>query len=199
LLRQGATPFACLLWLGAAGFGFHLAVQYQARAGERAAPTQTWPEGVALERDPLRPTLVLAAHPHCPCTRATLRELERIAARCRDRARMQVLFYADPELGADWEQGDLWRLASAIPGVEVVSDPLGATAARFGARTSGQVFLFDRQGQLVFEGGITAGRGHEGANDGAQAVLERLLEGRAEVESTPVFGCGLSSEEEARP
>jgi hypothetical protein len=198
LLRQGATPLVCLLWLGAAGFGFHVAVQYQGTAGEPAEHAGVWPDGVALELDPLRPTLVVAVHPHCPCTRATLRELERIAARCRDAARIRALFYADPALGADWEQSDLWRQAGAIPGVEVVSDPLGATAARFGARTSGQVLLFDRSGKLVFEGGITAARGHEGANAGAQAVIDLLLGERALVESTPVFGCGLHSEGGAR-
>ena len=119
-------------------------------------------------------------------------------ARCAGRVRMHVLFYADPELGSEWTRSDLWRQAHSIPGVEVASDPLGATAALFGARTSGQVFLFGPDGRLLFEGGITAARGHEGDNAGARAVRDLVLEGSARIEQSPVFGCALAPETGAR-
>jgi hypothetical protein len=191
---QWSPVLACVLWLGVVGFGFHLAATYQSRPGQPALPAEAWPSGAPIARDALLPTLVLAVHPHCPCTRATLRELDRLAARCRGRARMHVLFYADPERGSEWVQSDLWDHARSIPGVEVTADPRAENAALFGARTSGQVFLFDPQGRLLFEGGITAARGHEGESEGARAVADLLTTGSARVEHAPVFGCALVRE-----
>lgn len=183
----------CLLWLGAVGWGFFLAATYQSAPGQQARGDGAWPVGVSIPLDPALATLVLAAHPHCPCTHATLRELDRLVLRCGGRMRVHVLFYTDPELGTEWAQSELWTYAQSIPGVELVADPLGETAARFGARTSGQVFLFGADGRLLFEGGITAARGHEGDNAGAEAVGDLVLRGRARTTHTPVFGCALSS------
>jgi hypothetical protein len=185
---------AGLTWLGAVAMGFRLALTYQVTAGVPARVSGVWPASAPCARDAGRATLVLCAHPHCPCTRSTLAELDRLVARCAGRMRVLVLFYADPALGPDWEKSDLWRRASAIPGVEVAADPLGATAELFGAHTSGQVFLFDRDGRLVFEGGITAARGHEGDNAGADSIAEFVTRGVAPVAHTPVFGCGLGNE-----
>jgi len=187
------------LWLGAVTWGFHLATRYQGAPGLQALPTRAWPVGAPFHLDAELPTLVLAAHPHCPCTHATLRELDRLMARCHGRMRVHVLFYADPELGPAWVQSDLWSYAQAIPGVEVAADPHGESAAVFGARTSGQVFLFATDGRLLFEGGITGSRGHEGDNPGEEAVAELLSVGHASIDHAPVFGCALLQAAESRP
>jgi hypothetical protein len=65
----------------------------------------------------------------------------------------------------------------------------GTEHRRFGARVSGEVYLFQTDGQLVFHGGITAGRGHAGDNLGRSAVESFLREGVLPPETTPVFGC----------
>jgi hypothetical protein len=45
---------------------------------------------------------------------------------------------------------------------------------------------------LAFSGGITDSRGHEGDNDGADAILEIVSgPGVRAVARTPVFGCTL--------
>ena len=59
--------------------------------------------------------------------------------------------------------------AAEIPGVEVVSDEDDAQSAAFGAAVSGQTLLYDREGRLIFSGGITAARGHAGDNAGRSA------------------------------
>jgi hypothetical protein len=75
--------------------------------------------------------------------------------------------------------------------VHPVEDPEGAAALRFGASTSGQTLLYNDSGRLVFNGGITAARGHEGPNDGQDAVIA-LLQNRPPLHTaTPVFGCSL--------
>jgi hypothetical protein len=161
------------------------------RAGARGTVPETWPSESTLARDPRRLTLLLFAHPHCPCTVATLRELERIVSRSTGRLRTEVLFCVPDGAPADWERSGLWEQACAIPGVEVLADRAGCEARLFGARTSGTALLYDSQGALCFEGGITGARGHEGDNAGKSAVLACVQACLGRSASVPVFGCPL--------
>jgi hypothetical protein len=63
-------------------------------------------------------------------------------------------------------------------------------AQRFGARTSGEVALYDDAGRLAFRGGITAARGHEGDSTGRDAIL-RWLNHLPADKCSPTFGCPL--------
>ncbi|HEV8146822.1 MAG TPA: hypothetical protein VGP79_10590 [Bryobacteraceae bacterium] len=106
----------------------------------------------------------------------------------------RVIFYLPKSESAEWAHTDLWRSAAAIPGVEVREDRDNEIATQFGAFTSGQTLLFDREGRLMFRGGITAFRGHSGDNAGRDTILA-LLEGPARaLQATPVFGCSLRGE-----
>ncbi len=102
----------------------------------------------------------------------------------------RVLFAAPSGGGKDWTRADLWDQAAAIPGVQMLLDPDGLLAHRFGAATSGQVLLYSADGRLLFQGGITAARGHEGDNNGSVAILALIAQrdmARAQMQ-TPVFG-----------
>src|SRR5262249_51471049 len=111
-------------------------------------------------------TVVLVAHPMCPCTRASLHVLERIVHEASG-VDVVVLFAAAVK---DRVGADLRKVALQIPGVRVVDDPGGHIAARLGVRTSGTVAFYDGTGRLRFAGGITPGRGHEGDSAGADAL-----------------------------
>jgi hypothetical protein len=138
-----------------------------------------------------RKGLLLFAHPKCPCTRATLGELDRILAQVRKAPAVLIVFTKPAGVGEDWEKTDTWDSAMRIPGAHVVVDDAGKEARRFGASASGQVFLFDETGRLLFRGGITAARGHSGDNSGESAVVA-LLNGTASSQrSSAVFGCAL--------
>ena len=65
---------------------------HQGSAGAAAAAPQTWPSASGIERDPQRPTLVMLAHPRCPCTRASLEELAVLMTRLGGRLDAHVLF-----------------------------------------------------------------------------------------------------------
>lgn len=134
--------------------------------------------------------LVMFAHPKCPCTRASLRELERLLAEMGPQCDTAVVFVQPRRTGDDWPLTATWRAAAAIPGVQVALDRGGTEAARFGARTSGQVLLYDAGGSLAFQGGITAARGHEGDNTGRSAIIA-FLNGRPAPSCQPTFGCSL--------
>jgi hypothetical protein len=107
-----------------------------------------------------------------------------------------VFFFAPAGSSPGWERTDLWDQAAALPGVRPIRDEGGRYARLFGARTSGQVLVFDPGARLVFSGGITAGRGHGGDNVGRAAVLALLAGREAGTATAPVFGCPLTEPDE---
>jgi len=84
-------------------------------------------------------------------------------------------------------------MVNRIPHTQAITDQDAAVARSYSAATSGQTLLYDGKGNLLFSGGITAGRGHEGDNRGQQAVVG-LIAGQPTAAlpmQTPVFGCPL--------
>lgn len=182
---------AIALWTLAIGAGFRVLVDYELHAGEPAAAPDQWPADCGLRLDSTRANLVLFAHPQCPCSRASMAELAAILTRCPKDLRVTVCFF-DPEGEPDsWTHSSLWRTAAAMPGVEVIADRNARLAARFGSSTSGQVFLFDREGRRIFSGGITGARGHEGENRGRNLVIALARGELCTASASPVFGCSL--------
>ncbi len=184
-------------WVVALFFADRTLLRYDYEAGADAIAPAKWPADTKLTRGSGVPTIVVFAHPKCPCTRATIEELAQLMAQIHERATATVVFVRPEGLPADWEKTDLWRGAARIPGVAVVSDPSGVEAARFGAQASGQTMAYDGQGMLRFSGGITVFRGHAGDNDGQSAIASLVMTGNATRDHTSVFGCSLKNPERA--
>ncbi|HSP63868.1 MAG TPA: hypothetical protein VLQ90_12855, partial [Pyrinomonadaceae bacterium] len=138
-----------------------------------------------------RPTLVMLAHPRCPCTRASVGELAQIMAELKGKVKAYVLFAKPADSGPDWTDTELWRSVAEIPGVTPVGDDDGRESRRFGAETSGHTLLFAANGRLLFSGGITQSRGHRGGNEGESAIVSLVKNQRAARAQTPVYGCSL--------
>jgi hypothetical protein len=189
--RSPVSVLVGIVWAVALMLGIAALVRYQGRTGVAAAPPASWPEPAALAREHERPTLLVFAHPECPCTRATLGELDRIVARCGEKLRVLVILLSLPEFGGEGARGALREAAERIPGVEVRDDSGGAIARAFGVLTSGQALLYEPDGRLVFQGGITAARGHSGDNAGAASIVARVLGRSPGSDSAPVYGCCL--------
>ena len=182
---------AATLWLSVIVACMICIVGYSYTPGDTGMTPIYYPKDSQVALDANRPTLIMFAHPHCPCTFASINELARLMADCRGRQTAQVWFVKNDGTVRDWTDTDLWRAASAVPGVSVHRDDGGVEARRFQARTSGQTMLYGPDGQLLFHGGITISRGHEGDSPGLDD-LEAILKGQsiAQVEPT-VFGCPL--------
>ncbi len=193
LLTRGRVAIAAVAALSLAGTagGIWLLLRYTYAPGVAAIAPQRWPESTGIARRAGHSTLLMFAHPQCPCSRASVAELDRILARAQDApVDPYVLFVAPASAPDSWTESELWREAAAIPGVRVVRDGDAVETNRFGAATSGQVLLYDAAGQLVFRGGITPGRGHQG--DGAAAdELVNLLRGSGRPATAAVYGCSL--------
>ena len=117
----------------------------------------------------------MALHPRCACSRASLSELARLLARNPGRLSGYILAVRPPGAGENWEKTDLWYQAASIPGIQVLSDINGAESSRFAAVTSGQTFVYDANGALLFRGGITGARGHAGDNRGEDSLVYAVL------------------------
>jgi hypothetical protein len=198
LKKQLVLVAFLVVWLPAVAFGINVLWKYSSTPGRVGTPSLSWPEGVQPERTPGRSTLVMFAHPQCPCTSATLGELAIIMAHAHERLDAKVFFYLPSTAPASWARTELWSTASAIPGVHVFEDRDAHMAERFGAFTSGQTLLYDPLGHLQFKGGITALRGHSGDNAGRSAIIALVRSDPPQIgalpEVTPVLGCSLRGE-----
>lgn len=201
--RQYVVAVLTVAWATAVGFGTTLLWKYEAVPGIAARPTTGWPDGTGVSRRDDLPTLILSVHPHCPCSRATIGELSQLMTACHGQLKAIVLMQRPAGMPDGWEQTDLWTSASAIPGVNVVTDLAGVESHRFGAATSGQALLYANDGRLLFAGGITESRGHRGDNAGRSTIVSLVLnEPHAAgdvAQVTPVYGCPLFDEESFRP
>src|SRR4051812_9952620 len=184
----GPVAIGVAVWALVAVAGFAAIERRASTPGPVGPAGDRWPAGSRVPLAADGPTLVMAIHPGCPCTRASVTELARVLARGATPARADVLVYR-PE-GRDRDDGPLVRRLAAIPGVVLRDDPGGVEAARFGALTSGTVAVYAPDGRRLYRGGITGARGHEGDNRGAEA-LAAALAGEPTDAELPTFGCAL--------
>jgi hypothetical protein len=189
--------FGCLilLWCAAVAWGFDKLWRYASEPGPTAESPSQWPHDSIIPPPSGRPTLLMFAHPKCPCTRASIEELAQIMTQCQGRLSAYVLFPKPAGADGDWEQTSLFTAAQAVPGVQVETDVDCREARRFAAKTSGFVLLYGGDGRLLFQGGITKSRGHSGDNPGRSAVVEWVIEGKSAMNRCGVFGCLIENDE----
>jgi hypothetical protein len=196
-LRSGTvvSVLVGLIWATSIGLGTRAVATFENTPGRSADAPREWPGNGTIVRSPNRFTLVLFAHPDCPCTRASLTELEKLMTHLHGRLEAFVWFRKPDASLQDTQRSSIWKRASSIPGVTAGFDADGSIVRRFGAEVSGQTMLYDPDGRLVFSGGITDARGHEGDNDGEDAILLRVNGQEARLHTsvlhTRVFGCSL--------
>jgi hypothetical protein len=183
-----------LLWLLSASAGAWGLLKYENTPGGANETPSQWPSESRVTRQEGRSTLLVFMHPRCPCSRASLGELNRLLTRCEGEVSTHVFFIQPKDSTADWTETALQKSAEAIPGVNVQLDPEGEEARRFGAESSGYVALYNSKGQLLFSGGITAARGHAGDNAGENTIVALLNGENTRLKQTPVFGCCLRNQ-----
>lgn len=185
-----------LFWLGSVLGGFAALAWYKAQPGPAGAIHKKWPDSVTITPDAFKYTLLVFTHPKCECSDATLEELRNVLEENPDHLNVRVFFYHPQGTSADWSKGALWEKAKKIAGAEVYDDEGGIMARFFGAKTSGQTYLYNTRGDLMFAGGITQNRGHIGDNKGRRAIANVVKSGTPSSDFTNAFGCGLFSEKE---
>jgi hypothetical protein len=189
--RYTGWVIGILAWGSLVGTGFIMIHRFETTPGPRGDAPPLWPAGCPFQPDAGRFTLVMALHPHCPCSRASVRELAALVGRFPERAAVYVLVYEPEEVPAGWHENELERSVQKIPGAQIIHDRDASLAHQFGCETSGHVLLYGTDGVLVFSGGITRGRGQDGASAGREVIAQWLLDRQAPEMKTNVFGCPL--------
>ncbi len=170
-----------MVWLAGVFAAVALWERYDATPG---------PAGEAAAAEPHSGWRLTAfVHPHCPCSRATVRQLAALADELPQLS-IRVVVVRPPNTPDGWECGELWTEAERLPGAAVACDRDGVEARSVGAETSGQVVVTDPTGRGVFRGGLTAGRGRDGESAGRKAVLG-WVRGETAAAAAPVYGCPL--------
>lgn len=180
---------AAAVWIVACVAGAGVMMRYANTPGTTGELAAKWPAATKLSRNANGNTLLLFAHPRCPCTKATMGETrEVLAARG---ASLTVVFFEPEGADAEWKQTSLVHAVNDIDGAMVARDPDGVEARRFGVETSGHVLLFNQSGNLLFSGGITKARGERGENAAREIFSGQLQSPDPTIKTAPVFGCGL--------
>jgi hypothetical protein len=186
---RAIATILCVVWVSVIAAGMAWMVRFESSPGAPPQSPASWPAQAGVARGRAY-TLVMSAHPRCPCTRASLDELAVVMAASGSRMTARVLFFVPEGATREWWETDLWQKAAAIPAVTPVVDRGGTLQRVFGAETSGSVAVYDGAGRLQFNGGLTAARGQRGENPGRLSLIS-LLETGAAARMTPVFGCPL--------
>lgn len=138
--------------------------------------------------------VLLFYHPKCPCTLATIRNLNRLSSQFSSHVRIVAFAYQPQGEPNSWIESQTTRILRSNELTEVFVDPDGKTSKSFGALTSGHLLVYDRDNLLAFSGGITHLRGHEG-DSCASSEFVRCVRGRnTEATRWPVFGCAITGE-----
>jgi hypothetical protein len=179
------------VWAAGLAAGFTTLWRYKSTPSlADGIPPPEWPSSARITRAPGQQTLVVFAHPMCPCTRASITVLGKLLPRLGPEVSAWVVVARAAD-DPNWDEAELWDRAASIPGVRVFRDDDGVEAERFHAATSGLTLLYDAAGRLRFAGGITAQRGHEGDSFGPRRIESLVKTGTADRADSPVFGCTL--------
>jgi hypothetical protein len=183
-----------VLWIATVVGGLWSMESYKATPGRVGLTPLHYSDSTAGGFSAGRPRVLMFVHPKCPCSWASMSAFAEIVARNQGRVDVEIVFVKAPGAGADWEKTSLWNAATQIGGARVRIDD-GTLARQFGAETSGHVVLYDENGHLLFSGGITRSRGHEGESVGRRTICAILAGGAVGCQKTPVFGCPLFASE----
>jgi hypothetical protein len=183
------------IWIVTIAVMFRAIQRFETTPGRAAIARRVWPAASSIHRAAGQWSLVMLVHPHCSCSRASVTELQAILDKAPASLKTYILVYRPGDAAAGWEKTDVVESASHLPRAQVIVDPDGREAKRFGGFTSGQTYLFDGEGNLRFSGGITSLRGHAGANRGRADVIQ-IVRSQMGSATHPVFGCAISSPKE---
>src|SRR5437870_11333098 len=100
-MNTAQVRIAAGIWLLAAASGVGVLLRYENTAGDVSVTPPQWPEGARIDRPKDRPILLMFAHPECPCTRASIDELNRLLAHCHGQLVADVMFLQPSSLPAN--------------------------------------------------------------------------------------------------
>lgn len=194
ILKKTFGILGMALWLGLVALGMGKLNAYANTPGERANASTTFPLLSRVQTEKGKSTLILFVHPKCGCSVATVAELARLFPKISSQTVVNIIFLKPEGFSEHDVRGDLWEDAKKISGAVLKIDSENRESDLFGAKTSGQTFLYNSAGYLIFEGGLTSSRGHTGDSKGRQDILNYFENPiNWTLAESSVFGCGLKT------
>ncbi len=177
-MRRFFVALATVVWAVLVAGGFAWMHRYDSTPGEPSTVLAT--KGTATGKW----RFVVVGTAECPCTNSTLEGVQMAAATYPDDTEVEVRF-----VGSAGMQDHFYRTAARIKGVRIVQGLRPESPETLGAVTSGQTYLFDPSGKLVFEGGMTVGTGNDRPAH-AISLYRRARESKTVVHAL-VYGCAM--------
>lgn len=184
------------MWVTLILAGTYQLLKYEYTPGNYSTAPNSWLSNPEVKLSTTGYTLLMAVHPKCGCSQASLGELSKLSARFPQILQAKIIFITPKNAQESWMQSENWSAAKAIVGAEVIHDSGGKLAKLFNLQTSGSTLLYNSAGKLLFSGGITSSRGHWGDNAGSQAISDLITKGNSEKKLTAAFGCNLFNKKE---
>lgn len=185
-------------WVCSILLSYGYIIYYHQVEGSSDRSARDWPLNANLSLDSQKPTMVLAVHPKCPCTVATCRELARLLLRAHRPVKIYALVFTpspNPD-GEEWFNSPTMSDLKRVPLLEMIKDENGELAQSFGMSTSGDIRLYSSNRHLLFAGGITASRAHEGECAATDKLFSRIRGESSQYFEYPVFGCPITETDE---
>ncbi|CAD73292.1 MAG TPA: RedB [Rhodopirellula baltica] len=135
-------------------------------------------------------TVLVFYHPHCPCTRATIRCMERMIASFTSQPTIIAYAFVPSGETDHWIESETTDKLRSFGNVSIVADHNAKACRQFDVATSGHVLVYN-DSKLSFSGGITPSRGHEGNCDSGVAFLHSVNGESEDRREWPVFGCAI--------
>lgn len=183
---------ATVAWTAVAFVGMAALMRSAFTPDAPADAQAVWPVDLDLPRTRNEAAYIVCLHPRCPCSEATADALIEVLGTATN-ADAYALFAVPDNAGPDWTDTDLVTRLRHVKGLHIVLDRGGRRSALLGAKASGQAYVYDPAGRLVFAGGLTPGRGERGESVGL-SVFRASVSGHANnaaADRAPVFGCAL--------
>jgi hypothetical protein len=137
------------LWLASVIIALALVTNHDFAAGAAGPSLTQWPTQSHVPFSDHNYSLVMFAHPRCPCTHTRLEELARLATRHPNIVTPRVVFIKPAGADTSWEQTDQWSTASTFPSMRVLRHLDGTGTRLFHAQTSHHTLLFGSSGELL--------------------------------------------------
>jgi len=170
-----------VVWSFALATAYYAAMawDYKAGLGSAGLPKRE----MAIQK----PLLIVVLHSQCPCSLATIENLINLPETDRSQLKIRLVF-----TGPNQSDSKVNEESEVLAGVDREYLTESQVLSRYGARTSGQAYLYSRGGDLIFSGGLTDSRGIQGDSAGLLAIRETVA-GRKCIAKAPVYGCVLQT------
>jgi hypothetical protein len=189
---------AILLWLALASAGILFVLQYDFTPATLIKTASSLHRRLCKDCHPYE--LYVFLHPYCPCSSATLHELEALSNRLEKegntKVKIKIVFFKPGGDIKEWKKSSLWAHANKLKNVDIIIDQEGKLIKHYQAETSGETMLFDADGNCLFDGGITISRGHEGDAPGKEYIYRLVSNKRINELKSPIFGCPIFGSED---